>query len=192
MTVTGIILAAGASSRMGRPKALLTWRGETFLDRLIRLLGASCDAVIVVLGEQEAMIRQGASRIGECQVIVNPHPERGQFSSLRLALTQTPGAALFIPVDMPLISSETVDVLVEALREGFEGFLLPRYQGRRGHPAACGVWGTSLLLEAPEDSNAKAVIAGHEDLSAAIDLNDPGIVRDVDTPADYAALRESE
>lgn len=192
MTVTGIILAAGASSRMGRPKALLTWRGETFLDRLIRLLGASCDGVIVVLGEHEAMIRQRASRLGECQVVVNPDPDRGQFSSLRLALNEVSGAALFIPVDMPSVAADTVAVLVEALREGFEGFLLPRYQGRRGHPAACGIQGVRLLLEAPEESNAKAVIASHEPLSTAMDLDDPGVVRDVDTPADYAALRESE
>ena len=56
--IAGIILAAGASSRMGRPKALLDYRGETFLGRLIRVLGTSCDPVIVVLGYHADLIRQ--------------------------------------------------------------------------------------------------------------------------------------
>ena len=84
--IAGIILAAGASSRMGTPKALLDYRGETFLDRLIRVLGAVCDPVIVVLGYHAEQIRAGVN--GRVQFVVNPTPTRGQLSSLQTGLAE--------------------------------------------------------------------------------------------------------
>src|SRR5262249_39848884 len=82
--IASVLLAAGASRRMGTPKALLDYRGETFLDRLIRVTGAVCDPVIVVLGHHAQEIRGRVK--SAAHFVVNPDPERGQLSSLQTAL----------------------------------------------------------------------------------------------------------
>src|SRR4029079_18049295 len=82
--IAGIILAAGASSRMGTPKALLDYRGETFVGRLVRVLQTTCNPVIVVLGYHADALRAGIP--AGAQVVVNPDPSRGQLSSLQTAL----------------------------------------------------------------------------------------------------------
>ncbi|MGH9593849.1 MAG: nucleotidyltransferase family protein, partial [Bryobacteraceae bacterium] len=100
--IAGIILAAGASSRMGTPKALLDYRGETFVGRLMRVLGAVCDPVMVVLGYHAAEI--GARVPANVRVVLNPDPDRGQLSSLQTALAALPVEAdgfAFVPVDSP-------------------------------------------------------------------------------------------
>jgi len=82
--IAAVILAAGASRRMGSPKALLEYQGQTFLNRLIRVLGEVCDPVIAVLGYHAEIIR--AQAIGSVQFVVNPDPDRGQLSSLQTGL----------------------------------------------------------------------------------------------------------
>ena len=89
--IAGIILAAGASTRMGSPKALLDYRGETFVERLVRLFSRVCDPVIVALGNHPEPIR---ARIEGCaEVVINPDPDRGQLSSLQTALAALPPKA---------------------------------------------------------------------------------------------------
>ena len=132
--IAGIILAAGASSRMGTPKALLDYHGETFLDRLVRVLGEVCDPVIVVLGYHAEEIR--ASVHGSARFVVNPDPSRGQLSSLKTALAEVPDEAegfLFMPVDCPAPAPQTVRMIVDALKENAL-LAIPRFEGRRGHP----------------------------------------------------------
>ena len=100
--IAGIILAAGASSRMGTPKALLDYRGETFVGRLVRVLGACCKPVIVVLGYHADAIRQQVP--ATANIVINPDPSRGQLSSLQTGLAELPADAdgfAFIPVDSP-------------------------------------------------------------------------------------------
>jgi len=82
--IAGIILAAGASSRMGTPKALLDYRGATFVRRLFRVLGETCQPVMVVLGYHADVIRQQVPLTAT--IVVNPDPSRGQLSSLQTAL----------------------------------------------------------------------------------------------------------
>src|SRR5437879_2257650 len=99
---------------MGSPKALLDYRGETFLERLIRVLGGVADPVIVALGYHAETIK--AQGHGGARFVVNPTPERGQLSSLQTALAAVPPEAdgfLFMPVDCPAIEPETVARLVE-------------------------------------------------------------------------------
>ena len=86
--IAGIILAAGASSRMGSPKALLDYRGESFIGRLVRVISSVCDPVIVVLGYHADAIRPAIK--GAASTVINPAPERGQISSLQIALAALP------------------------------------------------------------------------------------------------------
>ncbi len=107
--IAGIILSAGASSRMGTPKALLEFHGETFLDRLIRLFSEAGVAPIVVLGHHAEQIRSGIQRAADATFVVNPDPARGMLSSLQCGLEAIPEqteAVMFLPVDHPNLEAD--------------------------------------------------------------------------------------
>jgi len=188
--IAGIILAAGASSRMGTPKALLEYRGETFIDRLIRVLGSVCDPVIVALGYHAEEIR--AKTHGRARFVVNPDPARGQLSSLQTALAEVPRDAegfLFVPVDCPAAEPETVRLIVEALLSTEALVVIPRFEGRRGHPVGVR---RELIAElhalAPEGS-AKEVVRRYA--AHYLDTLDAGVLSDIDDPEAYRILQES-
>src|SRR5512146_2938208 len=107
----GVILAAGESSRMGRDKALLPWRGETFLTAAIESLRPWTELVIVVAGANALALEPRVDAIG-ASLIVNPHPERGQFSSLQVGLQEVLSrgrdAAIVTLVDRPPAAPETI------------------------------------------------------------------------------------
>jgi molybdenum cofactor cytidylyltransferase len=186
----GLILAAGESRRMGSPKALLEYRGETFLDRLIGLLAPRCSPVIVVLGAGAAEIRARISR--PALIAVNHDYRLGQTSSLQCGLRaagDAPGV-LFTLVDHPAVQPATIDALVD----GDRGPLLrvPRYQGRRGHP----IWFSGALipefLALPPTGAARDVVRAHAAETQFIDLDDAGILADIDDPAAYRVLTGAE
>ena len=192
--MTGVILAAGASSRMGSPKALLQYRGETFLDRLIRIVGRVADPLIVALGYHADEIRAGVK--GKAQFVVNPDPERGQLSSLQTALVELPRTAegfLFIPVDCPAVLESTVLRLADAfIRRGPETLLvIPRIGDKRGHPVFAAREIAAEILALPTDAQAREVVHRHVPQTKYLDVNDPGILTDVDDPAAYRNLVES-
>jgi molybdenum cofactor cytidylyltransferase len=191
--IAGIILAAGASSRMGTPKALLDYRGETFLDRLIRVVGSQCDPVIVTLGYHADQIRTGVR--GHTRFVVNPDPARGQLSSLQTALAEVPmdmEGILFMPVDCPAVEPETVQRIVDAF-ESLKKYLLviPQYEGRHGHPVCARRELIGELLALPPAAQAKEVVRRHVDRTLFLDVGDAGVLGDIDDPAAYRMLRES-
>jgi molybdenum cofactor cytidylyltransferase len=191
--IAGIILAAGASSRMGTPKALLSYRGETFCNRLIRVLGAVCDPVIVALGYQADEIR--AAVPGRVRFAVNPDPSRGQLSSLQTALAEVPGDAegfLFVPVDSPAAEPSTVERIVDALRGADEPLLvIPRFEGQRGHPVCARRELITEFLALPAEAQAKDVVRRHADRTLYLDTFDAGVLSDIDDPEAYRVLQES-
>lgn len=176
MEVHGIILAAGSSRRMGSPKALLSYRGETFVARVRRMMAAHCRSVVVV-GPPGAPWTE----------VENPEPERGMLSSLKCGLRSVPesaGGALFTLVDLPTIQPATVASLIAA--GDSEKVVIPRCRGRRGHPVFVGCAHFAALLEAPEDETPKSVLA--RCAPVYVDCDDEGIARDADTPAEYQEL----
>ncbi|MCX6624365.1 MAG: nucleotidyltransferase family protein [Acidobacteria bacterium] len=188
MKIAGLILAAGASRRMGRPKALLEYRGETFLDRLIGLLGAHCDEVVVVLGYHAAPIRSGIRRSSEARFVDNPDPARGQLSSLQTGLASVDVDALvFTPLDYPAVSGETVGRIAAALRAGAQ-LVAPEFRGRHGHPVGISRLLAEEILALPENSQAREAIHRHR--ATYLDVADAGILMDVDDPAAYGRLVE--
>src|SRR5579872_7589241 len=103
--IAGIILSAGASRRMGRPKATLDYHGETFIGRLVRIFSTVCDPVIVVLGHGAETLAPHVPASAQLQV--NPDPDRGQLSSLQIAIRALPAECdsfLFTLVDCPAVS----------------------------------------------------------------------------------------
>jgi molybdenum cofactor cytidylyltransferase len=193
--IAGIILAAGASSRMGTPKALLDYRGETFVGRLVRVLQARCNPVIVVLGFNADAIRPKIP--ATAQIVVNPDPSRGQLSSLQTALEVFPAEAsgfAFIPVDSPAVSEETVGMLADAfeVRGTSTLFVIPRQKGKRGHPVFATRTIAAELLALPANAEARDVVHAHVDRTRYVDVEDPGIFADVDDPGAYRRLKEGE
>ena len=185
MTVAGLILAAGESRRMGYPKALLRYQDETFLDRLVGLFTMRCAPVIVVLGARAEEIRAKAVR--PATFVVNAEYQRGMTSSLQSGLGAIPAEAeliLMTLVDHPAVSPATVD----ALFAGSAMVRVPRYKGRRGHPI---LFSRSLIpdfLALPDGGKARDVVQRHVPETKYIDVDDPGVIADIDDLDAYRGL----
>jgi molybdenum cofactor cytidylyltransferase len=191
--IAGIILAAGASSRMGTPKALLDYRGETFVGRLTRVLGACSQPVIVVLGYHADILRQQIP--ATVTLVINPDPSRGQLTSLQTGLAALPAGAdgfAFIPVDSPAVAEDTVAALARAFeqRKPETLFVIPRQSGKRGHPVFAARSVAAEFLALPPTAEAREVVHAHVDRTEYVDVDDSGIFTDVDDPEAYRQLKE--
>lgn len=176
--IAGAVLAAGSGTRMGTPKADLVVDGERLLDRAVRTLrAAGCDPVIAIV--RTGMVVAGA------EAIVNPEPERGQRSSLELAVTAAAGADALavLLVDVPGIGADAVRRVGAAWRPG--RIAVARYAAVRGHPTVMSpaLWREALTLAGP-DEGARSLLRARPDLVDEIEV--PGDPADLDTPADLA------
>jgi molybdenum cofactor cytidylyltransferase len=190
----GVILAAGESSRMGRDKALLPWRGTTFLGGAIELLAPLTEMVIVVGGNNAPML-EPLVYSASAFLVVNREPQRGQFSSLRLGLQEVLNhgrdAAIVTLVDRPPASPATVALLKDRfLGRAAEGIwaVVPRYGDRNGHPLVVGREMINAFLSAPPAATARAVEHAHQRHIEYVTVDDPLVVWNVDTPEDYQRI----
>lgn len=194
----GVILAAGDSSRMGRDKALLPWppdsATDTFLSAAIRLFLSHVDVVLVVVGKNESALAPIVYANG-ASMVVNPEPERGQFSSLQAGLQEIlnrgSDAAMVTLVDRPPVRMETIATLEAAFERATahrKWAVIPEYQGQHGHPILLGREMMEAFLKAPETSTARDVEHEHQSEIEYVPLDDPLIALNVNTPEQYAAL----
>jgi CTP:molybdopterin cytidylyltransferase MocA len=188
-----ILLAAGASSRMGRPKPLLPYLDETFLDRQIALHCAFSAQVFVVLGHRANEIAAGAKRTENALLLLNPEPDRGQLSSLQCGLRALPAhleAVLIQPVDSPGVAPATLLAMCQARDAAAvpPDFVIPTHDGRRGHPVLMRAAVGAELLALPDGATARDVVHAHRATTLFIETADPAIHRDIDTPEDYEQL----
>src|SRR4051812_45851601 len=168
MSLAGVVLAAGRSSRMGSPKALLDFLGLPFGVRILQALEAlEVKTRVVVLGPDAPRI-QPTLADHDFMLVENPEPETGPIASLRGALRALeplqPSAVLVWPVDLPHVRVSTVERVIEAHRRSRAPVVLPTFAERRGHPV---IWGSSLfgeLLDSPDAvrDGARAVLHEHE------------------------------
>lgn len=191
--IAGIILAAGASSRMGTPKALLDYRGESFVGRLVRVLGTACNPVVVVLGYHADAIRPHIP--ASAKIVVNSDPARGQLSSLQTGLAALPAdieGFAFIPVDSPAVAENTVAALALAFKQRNPAtqFVIPRQGGKRGHPVLAARSVAADFLSLRPTAEAREVVHAHVDRTEYVDVEDAGIFTDIDDPAAYRRLQE--
>ena len=192
----GIILSGGASRRMGSPKALLTdSEGQSFVARCVRSLRtAGLAPIIVVTGPHhdaivDALRREAADVMPE--VVRNPDPDRGQLSSLWTGMDASPDDAEAIAmtlVDVPSVTAGTIRRVADAWLRTRAPIVRPIFKGRRGHPVVFDRAVFDELRSAPLDAGARVVVRAHLGDSVDVPVDDPGCVRDVDTPADYDAL----
>jgi molybdenum cofactor cytidylyltransferase len=190
MPMPAVVLAAGRSTRMGRPKALLpvTRDGETFIERLVAtLIAGGIDDVVVVAGEEAAAV---GARLGfRARVVVNRDVDRGQLSSVAVGLDviDRPGvqAVMITPVDQPLVSETTVRVLADAWRRTRAPIVRPVRGGRHGHPVIFDRAVFDELRSADPLQGARAVVHAHAESVSDVAIDDDGAYADIDTPADY-------
>ena len=214
MGIAGVILAAGASSRMGRDKALLPWPPEahpsrkerekdgapasgvapgTILSSAIQALSEVCDMVIVVAGNNEQALEPVVYG-GGAFLVRNPHPERGQFSSLQAGLHDVLNRgwdnAMVTLVDRPPASAGTLRKLVDAFSGKDHGVwaVVPEYQGKHGHPILIGREMIEAFLRAPATSTAREVEHANQLRISYVTVEDPLVATNVDTPEDYAKI----
>ena len=195
--LAAIILAAGESSRMGRPKALLPDPdGQPFVARLAGTFAAAgVPHIVVVGGSQTPAIAQvldaAALRIRPV-IVTNPNPQLGQLSSLWVGLDEAERAGaeavLVTLVDIPMVRVETVERVLAAWRERRAPIVRPAFGGRHGHPVLFDRAVFAELRRAPLDEGARAVVHAHAEDVTNVAVDDEGCVTDVDTPEDYEKL----
>lgn len=190
MSVAGIVLAAGRSSRMGEPKALLEVDGGTFLERAIDILvEGGCSSVTVVLAPGEAGRRTGEiARRKRAVTVENPRANAEQIDSLRIGLATLPEdaeAAVVLPVDHPLAEARTVQELLRGFRASGLAIVRPVYGDRPGHPVlfARRLW--RELAEPDLAEGAREVVHRHGAEILDVVIADRGVSVDIDTPEDY-------
>lgn len=205
MTTAAILLAAGESKRMGRPKALLPWRGGTLIEYLVaELLAAGVDDVVVVLGHDAEALRPHVP--AEARVVVNEAYREGRASSLRAgaaALPDSAGPIVVLGVDQPRPRS-VVRRLLDAQARSGRSVTVPVSDGHRGHPA---VLSSALLPElraATEEAKGlrgvieahKAdvqelafILLQHESMASEPDFTALMVCIDINTPEDYENAR---
>jgi len=188
----GVILAAGDSSRMGQPKALLPWRGGTILSGAIRVLNAFTDLVIVVAGKHVEQIRPIADA-NAAFLAVNPKPERGQFSSLQIGvqevLNRGRDAAIITLVDRPPARPETVKHLKDEFLVRVDQNIwsaVPEFEGKHGHPYIVGRELIGRYLDALATANAREIHHANQNRIVYVPVTDPFVTANLDTPEDYA------
>jgi molybdenum cofactor cytidylyltransferase len=194
--VPGVILAAGRSSRMGRAKALLPCGpgGESFVRQLARALcdGGVRQVLIVGRPDDEALRDEVVAMPLSARFVENPGADAGQLSSVLAGLdaADVPGTRglLVTPVDAPLVTAATVATLLAMFSSTGAPIVRAVYRGRHGHPVLFSRDVFESLRRADPAVGAKAVLRAHALAIVNVDVDDPGVVADVDTPEDYRAL----
>lgn len=184
MQGTAILLAAGASRRMGSPKALLPWGTGTFVQHLCSQLDSLDFAGRGIVTRPELADRLEV----DWPVWINPQPDRGMVSSLQTALQfvhEDCPWLLVCLVDQPAISRETFQLM--AAQASDSGWSSPVYQGRRGHPVVIGRSCFASLRVAGSDQNPRDVLAQFP--RTLVEVSDPGVALDFDTPEEWKAFQ---
>ena len=207
--ICGVILAAGASTRMGRDKALLPWppvaegtpAANTVLGATIDLLQQYSELVIVVAGRNAAAIAP-VVYAHAAYLTVNRDPDRGQFSSLQVGLqevlNQGRDAALITLIDRPPVLPGTLQTLRDAFRYAAPGIwaVVPEVtrgeQNLHGHPILISREVIHTFLKAPPTSTAREIEHAHQQHIQYVPVDDPRIAMNIDTPEDYARLSGAE
>ena len=188
MRAVAVVTAAGSAERFGGKKLLTPIDGEALLDHTIRALleGGAAEVIVVVGRDARAELERDVNAMLDPRVrpVENPDPSRGMFSSIQEGVAQAQGDAILVmPGDMPFVSSQTVRAVIAAYEQK-PAIVSPRYRGKRGHPVALPAFLRDEIRAAEPSATLHDIIHAHTDMRIDIDVDDPGINRDVDRPGD--------
>jgi molybdenum cofactor cytidylyltransferase len=186
--IWSIILAAGESKRMGFPKMLLTFRGKTILENVINTVTSiSVNNTLVVLGAEKEKLMHllRNSKVKHCY---NDNYREGMLSSVKCGFRNLPpdfDAVLIFQGDQPFISSETINVVIEAYRSSEKGIVIPVYDKKRGHPLLLDKKYRDLIYKLNSREGLRSLSYQFPDDVLEVKTSDPGILRDIDTIEDF-------
>lgn len=188
--VVAVVPAAGFSTRFGAAKLLADVGGMPLIARtLASLLDAGIARVVVVTRDGSGL--EGVDALADSRVtaVVNPDPARGMFSSILVGLAAAAGdIVLVLPADMPFVASATV-AAVATRAAAARSVIVPVHQGRNGHPLAIPGDVRDRLLAIHPATKLKDALAAVGASRESLDVTDPGVLRDVDVPADLSEER---
>ena len=191
--VTGVILAAGQGSRMGKPKQLLPLGGEAMVLHVARnACRAGFDEVIVITGAYDAEVKQVLEGL-TLQVIYNEEWAQGQATSVKKAvesIADTQQAVVFLLADQPLVSSALIHNVIQVYNKTKASIIIPRALGRPGNPVLFDLktW-RFPLLQLVGDEGARQIIRKNPEMIHYMELPDQEIFLDVDTPVEYERMQ---
>jgi len=191
--ISAVILAAGSSRRLGKPKQLLPIGETTFLERTVdNILASSVNEVIVVLGyHAEEMARLISRR--PITVVVNPVYRQGMSTSISAGLklvNQEAQGIIFVLADQPLVDSETVNRLLENFGSQGKDIIIPAYHGKRGNPVVFSTTYKNELMQLTGDIGGRVVITRHPERVLELPVDCEGVVIDVDSWDSYHLVTE--
>jgi molybdenum cofactor cytidylyltransferase len=188
--IVAVILSAGESRRMGRPKALLPIDGQTFIERIVAALKQTkVGKIIVILGHNARELQSKISHL-PVEILINTDYKLGQLSSLQLAVRNLQSdldcdGMLVHLVDHPYLAPALVEEMIRRFYETKKRIIVPKFHGKRGHPV---IFSNALfdeILSAPMEEGAKAVVNAHRAETLEIETEEEGIAVDIDTPELY-------
>jgi len=183
--IIGILLAAGSATRFGGAKLSATLpEGASVGVAALRNLLAAVDSVIAVVRPGDELLGNALLAAG-ARVTTCPNASDGMGASLAWGVRAAPIAAgwLIALADMPWIQPATIEGIADAVHRG-ASLAAPQYQGVRGHPVGIAARFYAELAVLSADEGARHLVAGHAAALELIAVNDPGVLRDIDTPAD--------
>ncbi|MGE5061715.1 MAG: nucleotidyltransferase family protein [Betaproteobacteria bacterium] len=188
--IVAVVLSAGESSRMGRPKALLPIDGQTFIEKIVAALKQTkVGKIIVILGHNARELQSKISHL-PVEILINTDYKLGQLSSLQLAVRnlqpdlECDGMLVHL-VDHPYLAPALVEEMIRRFYETKKRIIVPKFHGKRGHPV---IFSNALfdeILSAPMEEGAKAVVNAHRAETLEIETEEEGIAVDIDTPELY-------
>jgi CTP:molybdopterin cytidylyltransferase MocA len=188
--IAAVVLSAGESSRMGRPKALLPIDGQTFIERIVGALKRTAvGKIVIVIGHNAAELKPRIEHL-PAEILINPDYKSGQLSSLQVAVRSLQNnvkcdGMLVHLVDHPYLDASLVDEMIRRFYESKKRIIVPRCHGKRGHPVLFSRALFGELLDAPMDQGAKAVVNAHGNETLDMETDEMGITVDIDTPELY-------
>ena len=194
--LAAIVLAAGRSSRMGALKPLADVDGRTLLERAVGAFTRGRGGRRRRGGGSPA--RRGRGRRGRAgaRVVTNPAYDQGMFSSLRVGVQSLDLAVtrfFVLPADVPLVRPETIGRLIRqgrVARGGAAEVVYPLWDGAEGHPPLLGGALRAEIRAADPPGGLRELLLGHAAASAVVQVDDPGVLLDADTPEDLARIRD--
>ena len=186
--IWAMILAAGESRRMGRPKLLLPFGEKTMIETVIDgVFQSKADRILVVLGSNREKIEKKIGHL-PLDIVVNPGFKEGMLSSVQCgfhALPEETRAVLVFLGDQPSIPSEVIDRVVDAFKETGKGIVLPVYKGERGHPVLIDMKYRHDVKNLNPEVGLRELVYGHPDDILEVNMETAGILRDINDIEDY-------
>ena len=186
--LSAILLAAGESKRMGKPKQLMPLGKSTLLEQAVdNLLDSSVDETIVVVGHQaEEITGKIASR--PLKIAINPDYRHGMSTSIVTGLIMVnprSQAVMLALADQPLVTSRTINQLIDTFNNHDKGIAVPTHRGRRGHPIIFDIKYKAELFKLKGDIGGREIIQNHPDDVLKVAVDSESVISDIDTQDDY-------